>query len=235
MSEQDDTTQSKIEDEVNEILSAQTGFYENPGSLPFEEIKLLIGEPPVLSSEDPELYNTMLLHYMKSLEPKDFMLQMLVKDLMDADWEALRIKRHKAWAIERRNRAAREVDARRVEEERGRALEAAEEKPETDKERLFELECEEEHLSKKAIELVDGLKKPSRAIELSDAMEQSINYYERLDRLEKDTLAKRVILLEQIRLYDEALSARRNGYYDYLDATETARLKRIFNDMRKKS
>jgi hypothetical protein len=62
-------------------------------------------------------------------------------------------------------------------------------------------------------------------------MEQAINYYERLDRLEKDSLAKRVILLEQIRIYDEALSIKNSRYYDLLEATETKRLKQVLGEL----
>jgi hypothetical protein len=45
-------------------------------------------------------------------------------------------------------------------------------------------------------------------------MEEAIDYYERLDRLEKDCLAKRVILLEQFRMYDEALYRRIQQHYE---------------------
>jgi hypothetical protein len=83
------------------------------------------------------------------------------------------------------------------------------------------------------IKAADGLRNPPRDIDLSHAMEQTINYYERLDRLENDSLAKRVILLEQIRLHEEALRLKNNRYYDYIDATETARLERLMYGKRK--
>jgi hypothetical protein len=219
--------QTTNEDILHELLTPpEPGFYESPGPLPFNKIKSIIGPPPVLSTEDAEAYNSMLLYYMKSVEPKDFLLQMLVKDLVDADWESLRIKRHKAWAIERKDRFAREIEARRIKTAGSkRTVVTNTEKP--DDERLFELQCEVDDLSKDAIEAIKGSRKPSRDIDLSHAMEEGINYYERLDKLEKDSLAKRVIILEQIRLYNETLYLKSRRYYDYMDATETERLKRL--------
>ena len=79
------------------------------------------------------------------------------------------------------------------------------EKPETESERLFELELEAYDLGIECIDLADGLEKPAMDVGLSRAMEDAIRYYERLEKLEQDSLAKRVIILEQIRLYDEVL------------------------------
>jgi hypothetical protein len=36
------------------------------------EIKTLCGQPPVLSTESTEAYNTMLLRLIESIRPKDF-------------------------------------------------------------------------------------------------------------------------------------------------------------------
>ena len=89
---------------------------------------------------------------------------------------------------------------------------------------LRELELETEQLGANCIKLVDGLRKPNKDVELSRAMEEAINYYEKLDRLEKDCLAKRVIILEQFRLYDEALYLRAARYSAYLNQLESDRL-----------
>jgi hypothetical protein len=72
-----------------------------------EMIKLCFGPPRLLSTENAEAYDAMLRHYVDSCEPRDLLEQGLVKRLVDANWESLRIKRHKARAIERRNRCPR--------------------------------------------------------------------------------------------------------------------------------
>ena len=180
----------------------ERAYFKSPGPLTFDKIKSIIGPPPVLSNESAEAYNAMLLHYMNAMGPRDFLLQMFVKDLMHTDWESLRYKRHKAWVVELKDRLTRELHARRLKLSQSKT--GPEEKPETESERLFGLEFEVQVLADNAIERAT-LGKGPRDIELAHAMEQAINYYERLDRLEKDSLTKRVIIQEQIRLYDEVL------------------------------
>jgi hypothetical protein len=158
----DDVQSSQsLADEISQMMlkPEEPGFYESPGPLPFDKIKSIIGPPPVLSTEDAEAYNNMLLYYMKSVGPRDFLIQMLVKDLVDADWESLRFKRHKAWAIERGDRCAREIEGRRAAAAEGKRI--AESKPETENERLFGLEYEVNVLADDAIKAADGLAKPS--------------------------------------------------------------------------
>jgi hypothetical protein len=223
-------------EEVLEFLnSPQPTSFERCGPLDLTIIHSILGPPPVLSNENAEAYNAMLLHYMKSLQPQDFLLQMLVKDLADADWEALRIKRHKAWAIERRNQIARQIEARHsAAVERKRIADSKKEKPETEQDKLQHLEREVNGLSANVVKAVDHLKTPSRDIELSTAMEEAISYYERLDRLEKDCLAKRVIILEQIRLYEEALLLKRQREPHYEDPSEIQRLKAVILELKRR-
>jgi hypothetical protein len=228
---------STLEEDTAAMLAAaaESGFYESCGPLPFEQIKSILGPSPVLSTEDIQAYNDMLCHYMKSVGPKDFLHQMLVKDLADADWESLRIKRHKAWAIERRNQAALELEARRIKViEDKRAEETQYEKPKTENERLSELECDVESLSVEAVKAADGFYKTSQDIVLSHAMEHAINYYERLDKLEKDSLTKRVILLNQIRQYEEAFLEKRRQRADYFDENERNRLRNTILHLRER-
>src|SRR5262249_15125804 len=65
--------------------------------------------------------------------------------------------------------------------------------------------------------VADILGKPSPDLDVSRAMEDGIGYYERLDTLEKDGLAKRVIILDQIRIHDEALLMRAKQYFQAID------------------
>lgn len=67
----------------------------------FAELKELFGPAPVLSSEDAKAYDAMLARILKSIEPRDFIEQMLGKDLTDATWEMKRYSRHKVMVVER--------------------------------------------------------------------------------------------------------------------------------------
>ena len=62
----------------------------NPTPIDLDKLKSILGPPPLLSTESAESYDAMLFHYMDALKPRDFLLQMLVKDLVDADWESSR-------------------------------------------------------------------------------------------------------------------------------------------------
>src|SRR5262249_37827095 len=130
----------------------------------------------------------------------------------------------KAWAVERRDRYWRELQARRsenAEEKKKQIARQKEEKPETDGERPFDLELEAEDLAFQGSKAIR--QQPSTDLDLARAMEEAIDYYERLDRLEKDALAKRVVILEQIRLHDEALHIRVLHYCKYVEAVEGER------------
>ena len=98
---------------MDEILESknpnQRTYFESSGPLALDKMRSILGAPPLLSTENAEAYNAMQQHYMEALEPKDFVVQMLIKDLVDADWGSLRYKRHKAWAIERIDRIRREL------------------------------------------------------------------------------------------------------------------------------
>ena len=65
-------------------------------------------------------------------------------------------------------------------------------------------------------------------------MEEAISYYERLDRLEKDCLAKRVIIMEQIPLYEEALLLRRQREPHYEDPNEVQRLRAVILELKRR-
>src|SRR5262249_17037930 len=70
----------------------------------FAELKKLFGPPPVLSSEDANAYYAMMARIIEAIEPRDFIEQMLAKDLTDVTWQLQRYSRHKALAVERQYR-----------------------------------------------------------------------------------------------------------------------------------
>src|SRR6202023_4080592 len=70
------------------------------------EIKTLCGQPPVLSTESTEAYNTMLLRLIESVRPKDFIERLFCRHIADSTWEIIRYTPHKIFLMERRHRQA---------------------------------------------------------------------------------------------------------------------------------
>lgn len=69
-----------------------------------DELEVLCGPPPVLSTESPELYETIAAGLFAAHKPRDVMEKLLVRQMADAAFEMLRYLRHKNWTIDRRYR-----------------------------------------------------------------------------------------------------------------------------------
>jgi hypothetical protein len=81
------------------------------------KLKKLLGPPPILSSEDPKIYDALLAEIIESVGPSHFIVQMLVKNLADVTWEITRISRHKAMVIEGQYRLRQEMEEKRRQRE----------------------------------------------------------------------------------------------------------------------
>ena len=65
------------------------------------DIEVLFGDPPLLSTEDPRLYREMLDRFAGSVEPRNIIEWLWVKDIVDLSWEIARLRRYRALLIER--------------------------------------------------------------------------------------------------------------------------------------
>jgi hypothetical protein len=65
------------------------------------DIKALFGVPPVLSTEDPNLYWDMFDRFAEFVDPKNIMEWLWVKDIVDLSWEIARLRRYRGLLIER--------------------------------------------------------------------------------------------------------------------------------------
>ena len=63
----------------------------------FAKLKKLFGPPPVLSSEDPKAYDTIMARFIECLKASDFIEQMFVKDLTDAPGTSSGIRATRPW------------------------------------------------------------------------------------------------------------------------------------------
>ena len=65
------------------------------------DIEVLFGDPPLLSTEDPRLYRELLDRFVGSVEPRNVIEWLWVKDIVDLSWEIARLRRYRALLIER--------------------------------------------------------------------------------------------------------------------------------------
>jgi hypothetical protein len=70
------------------------------GSTPADVLELL-GPPPLFSTEDANLYNALVARLAQSVQPRDLITWMLIKDLADHRVEMARYRRIKAGLLER--------------------------------------------------------------------------------------------------------------------------------------
>jgi hypothetical protein len=149
----------------------------------FADIKKCCGPAPVLSCENIKAYDLMLLRLVESLEPRDFLERMLVKDVADASWEGIRLTRHKILLVERRHlqflsHRAQRIKAAAPNNAVANAVHAA---------------------VKEAEAIV--LQSPPSELELADALERGIEYAERLDKMLNAAMARRECALAQLERY----------------------------------
>jgi hypothetical protein len=65
------------------------------------DIQALFGDPPLLSTEDPNLYWDMFDRFAEFVEPKNIIEWLWLKDIVDLNWEITRLRRYRALLIER--------------------------------------------------------------------------------------------------------------------------------------
>ena len=77
------------------MKSQTSGYLANlTASLPQEMVELL-GPPPLLSSEDVEIYYAVFASFVNDINPNDMLSWMWIKDLADYRLEILRYRRMK--------------------------------------------------------------------------------------------------------------------------------------------
>lgn len=73
----------------------------------------LLGEPPVLKTEQPKHYDAMFHQFLHCFEPEDFFELLQVREMVNAGWEIKSYTRHKTVAVERWHRQSLEFQAQR--------------------------------------------------------------------------------------------------------------------------
>ena len=78
------------------------------------DLEALSGPPPVLRTEDAELYDKFRAYFMACFRPEDVVQWYLVDRLVDNAWFIKRYSRHQTVAVERWYRQSLEFQAQRM-------------------------------------------------------------------------------------------------------------------------
>lgn len=169
------------------------------------------GPPPVLSTENEKAYDDLTMQLLQIFRPRDFIELMYIRELADSTWEISRYTRHKTVAIDRKFRTRLEFQAKRdrarapLKEDKARELAERNGEPATQLDRLAEvqemLDC--------SVEDVDAiLEKVAEEVDHARALEGTIDYYERLDKLIAAARTRRDSALEQFEEYSQGWGVR---------------------------
>jgi hypothetical protein len=86
----------------------------NHSPLNVVDLEQLSGPPPVLRTEDAELYDQIRAYFLDCFTPEDIVQWYLVDRLVDSAWLVKRYSRHQTVAVERWYRQSLEFQARRM-------------------------------------------------------------------------------------------------------------------------
>jgi hypothetical protein len=163
------------------------------------ELKTLFGRP-VLTSENREAYDRMLLGLIESIDPRDHLERLWVKDIATYTWEIHRWTRHMALVPERKFQQHREQRAQHIK------AAAQNKQAQIHKLSVENKDCDSADLVRAALEKADAiLQQSATEFDHADAHERGIEYIERLDKLRNAAVAKRENALDQLVRYRAVL------------------------------
>ena len=88
-----------------------------PNTTAFEAF---LGPPPVLRTEDRDLYEKIRAEFMSNFQPGDILEWQLITRLVDDAWFIKRYSRHQTLAIERRHHQSLEFQVQRLKAQKAR-------------------------------------------------------------------------------------------------------------------
>jgi len=172
---------------------------ENSAAAKLARLERLCGRFPVLSSENRQHYEELLISLLEHHRPRNFLGERLVKYLADEEWEIGRYKRHKVLLMERRFRARLTFQAYREkatqQDKAALAKKLAEQPP-------GQLILPEEALEGVIADIDAMLLRPAEELDHARALEVGIAYFEHLDRLLNAAIVRRNAILSDIERYE---------------------------------
>src|SRR5215469_3830689 len=178
---------------------------ENSTAAKLARLERLCGGFPVLSSENRQDYEELLISLLEHHTPRNFLGERLIKYLADEEWEIGRYKRHKVLLMERRFRARLAFQAYREKatQQDKAALDKklAEQSP-------GQLILPEEALDGVIADIDAMLRRPAEELDHARALEVGMVYFEHLDRLLNAAIVRRNAILSDIERYDYLFDPR---------------------------
>lgn len=202
------------------------------------EIRQLFGPPPLLSTEDPDLYERTFAGFAQSLRPRDALEWMIVRDLTDEYWELQRHKNFKPLLIEQAyerqvKRATEQVEsdfcakAHALRASLTRAAKPAsagahkDTSAQQDEEhaaakRKEKIEADIESLAHATAEKLELLQRPATDADYAGNLEHWIYPYERVDQLQLAAQKRLNAVRQDLECYRDGL-ARQLRDHDVVD------------------
>jgi hypothetical protein len=173
-----------------------------------KEFDALFGSPPVLSTEDPKLFQGILEQVMAAIQCEDGIVLLLVRHFVYASWKLERYIRHDTIAIERRYRQQLEFQAKRITDQHAlreaKKRELAEAATSAPQDIAYLIDLERKAMDATS-EVCRALKQTASEIDHNLALEKSAEFREHLDRLIQSETKQRNDALRQIELYRAGL------------------------------
>jgi hypothetical protein len=175
------------------------------------DLEQLSGPPPVLRTEDPELYDKFRAYFMDCLAPEDVVQWYLVDRLVENAWLIKRYSRHQTVAVERWYRQSLEFQAQRTKlqkERRENRTSFLADKMSGTPADLAHLQYLEDTILETVSDGDEVLERTPTELEHNRALGNGIVFHEQLDKLTSSATKRfneTLVLLEH---YNEGLGRR---------------------------
>ena len=178
---------------------------KNSTAATLARLERLSGRFPVLSSENRQHYEELLISLLEYYRPRNVLAERLLKYLADEEWEMARYKRHKVLLMERqfRGRVAFQVYREKATKEDKAALAKKLAEPPPGK-----LILPEELLDGIIADIDAMLLRPAQELDHARALEVAIVYFQHLERLLNAAILRRNAILADIERYDYLFDPR---------------------------
>ncbi len=180
-------------------------------NLTLAELEALIGPPPVLRTEDRELYDKIRAQFMGCFTPGDVLEWQLVNRPVDEAWFIKRYTRHQTVAVERRYQQSLEFHVQRLKSQHARkealASRLADQITQNPPEVAHLLHLEED-IGDLVSETDEILQRIPTELQHNRALEKSLAFQEQLDKLIVSANKRFNETLELLEHYREGLGQR---------------------------
>lgn len=161
----------------------------------------LFGPPPVLGTENQEAYDTLRIEYAAYYRPSNAMQVKLVRELVDMDWEIIRLTRHHTVVIDRYYRRKLENEAFKLRFENQKNKDRVSDATKRHPRELVEIAALQAVVDKTTSDIQEIFKRPPTELDHNLALEQGADFLDALDRWRNAATARRNNVLKLLEYY----------------------------------